>query len=156
MVAGLIALLLYQDKVSITELLIALLYLFIAQGALSAIGVLLAKGHPLSALTAFSLAWVGFLHPFLAIGWVAGIVEAHFHPLSTEDFKTIMKAETMKELMQNNLFRIILVAGLANLGSIVGTFVAIPIMVHYLGISNPLEMLKTALDTGFNLVKNMP
>ncbi len=155
MVAGLIALLLYQDKVSLQELLTALLYLFIAQGALSALGVLIARGHPLSALTALCLAWVGFLHPFLAIGWLAGIVEAHFHPPTTEDFKTITKAETMKELRQNRLFRIILVAGLANLGSIIGTFVALPVMVHYLGISNPLEMLKTALSTGFNLVKNM-
>jgi pheromone shutdown-related protein TraB len=155
MVAGLMALLLYQDKVSLAELLTALLYLFIAQGALSAIGVLLARGHPLSALTAFSLAWVGFLHPFLAIGWLAGIVEAHFHPPTTEDFKTIAKAETMRELMHNRLFRIILVAGLANIGSIVGTFVAIPVMVHYLGIPNPLEMLETALSTGLNLVKNL-
>ncbi len=155
MVMGLIALLLYQDKVSLAELLTALLYLFIAQGALSAIGVLLARGHPLSALAAFSLAWLGFLHPFLAIGWLAGIVEAHFHPPSTEDFKTIVKAETIKELIQNSLFRIILVACFASLGSIVGTFVAIPLMVHYLGISNPLEMLKAALDTGLNLVKNM-
>ena len=89
MVAGLIALLLYQDKVSLTELLTALLYLFIAQGALSAIGVLLARGHPLSALTALCLAWMGFLHPFLAIGWLAGIVEAHFHPPTTEDFRTM-------------------------------------------------------------------
>lgn len=151
-VVGLIALLLYQDKVSLTELLTALLYLFIAQGVLSAIGVLLARGHPLSALTALCLAWVGFLHPFLAIGWLAGIVEAHFHPLSTEDFKTIMKAETMKELMQNNLFRIILVAGFANLGSIAGTFVAVPVMVHYLGISDPLKILRTALDTGISLL----
>jgi len=151
MVVGLIALLLYQDKVSLTELLTALLYLFIAQGVLSAIGVLLARGHPLSALTALCLAWAGFLH----IGWLAGIVEAHFHPPTTEDFKTIVKAETIKELMQNSLFRIILVAGLANLGSIVGTFVAIPVMVHYLGIPNPLEILKTALSTGLNAVKNM-
>ena len=153
MVVGLIALLLYQDKVSLTELLTALLYLFIAQGVLSAIGVLIARGHPLSALAAFTFAWVGFLHPFLAIGWLAGIVEAHFHPPTTEDFKTITKAETIKELMQNRLFRIILVAGLANIGSIVGTFVAIPVMVHYLGIPNPLEMLETALSTGLNLVK---
>jgi pheromone shutdown-related protein TraB len=155
MVVGLIALLLYQDKVSLTELLTALLYLFIAQGALSAIGVLLARGHPLSALAAFSLAWVGFLHPFLAIGWLAGIVEAHFHPPTTEDFKTIAKAGTIKELMQNKLFHIILVAGLASLGSIVGTFVAIPIIVHYLGIPNPLEMLETALYTGLESAINM-
>jgi pheromone shutdown-related protein TraB len=155
MVVGLIALLLFQDKISLTVLLTALMYLFIVQGVLSAVGVLIARGHPLSALTAFSLAWFGFLHPFLAIGWLAGIVEAHFRPPTTDDFKTIMKAETAKELMHNKLFRIILVAGLANLGSMVGTFVAIPFMVHYLHITNPLDILKTALDTGFNMLRGL-
>ncbi len=155
MIVGLLALIIFSGGVSLSTLLTALLYLFITQGILSAIGVLIARGHPLSALTAFGLAWFGFLHPFLAIGWLAGIVEAHFRPPTTEDFKTIMKAETMKELMPNRLFRILLVVILANLGSMVGTFVAIPIMVHYLGITNPLYILKTALDTGFNAIKTI-
>lgn len=152
MIMGVLALLVLGGY-PLEKLLTAMLYLFLAQGILSAIGVLIAGGHPLSALTAFGLAWFGFLHPFLAVGWLAGIVEAHFRPPTTEDFRTIMKADTVKELMQNKLFRIILVAGLANLGSMVGTFVAIPIMVHYLGITNPLDILKTALETGFNTIK---
>ncbi len=155
MVAGMIGLLVFSGGISLSTLLTALLYLFVTQGILSAVGVLIARGHPLSALTAFGLAWFGFLHPFLAVGWLAGIVEAHFRPPTTEDIRTIMKAETMKELMQNKLFRIILVAGFANLGSMIGTFVAIPIMVHYLGITNPLDILKTALDTGFTAIKNI-
>ena len=73
----------------------------------------------------------------------------------TEDFKNIMKTETLNELMQNKLFRILLVAGLANFGSMLGTLVAIPVIVHYLGISNPLEIFKTALTTGINLVENI-
>ncbi|MFZ3382640.1 MAG: TraB family protein, partial [Candidatus Methanoperedens sp.] len=103
----------------------------------------------------FGLAWFGFLHPFLAVGWLAGLVEAHFRPPTTEDFKSIMKADTMSELTHNRLFRIILVAGLANLGSMVGTFVAIPFMVHYLGITNPLDILKLAFETGFNTFKGL-
>jgi len=153
MIAGMLALLVYSGGVSLSTLLTAMLYLFVTQGILSAVGVLVARGHPLSAFTAFGLAWFGFLHPFLAIGWLAGIVEAHFRPPTTEDFRTIMKVDTMKELMQNRLFRIILVAGLANLGSMIGTFVAIPIMVHYLNIPNPLQILKTALETGFSAFK---
>ncbi len=155
MVAGLLALLVLSGGVSLSALLTAMLYLFITQGILAAIGVLFASGHPLSALTAFGLAWFGFLHPFLAVGWLAGLVEAHFRPPSTEDFRSIMKAETMKELMQNKLFRIILVAGLANLGSMLGTFVAIPIMVDYLNIDNPLDILKKALGAGFNAIKEL-
>ncbi|VVB56462.1 TraB family protein [uncultured archaeon] len=154
MIVGMLALLVFGGY-PLEKLLTAMLYLFLAQGILSAIGVLIARGHPLSALTAFGLAWFGFLHPFLAIGWLAGLVEAHFRPPTTEDFKTIMKADTMTELMQNRLFRIILVAGLANLGSMAGTFVAIPFMVHYLGITNPLDILKLAFETGFNTLKSL-
>ncbi len=132
-----------------------LLILFITKGILSATGVMLARGHSLSALTAFSLAWSGFLHPWLPVGWLAGIVEAHYRPPMTEDFKTIMKTESLKELMQNRLFRILLVAALANFGSMLGTLVAIPIMVHYLGMPNPYEIYKTALNTGFKLAENM-
>lgn len=155
MIIGLLALLVYSGGVSLSTLLTALLYLFITQGILSAFGVLVARGHPISALTALSLAWFGFLHPFLAVGWLAGLVEAHFRPPTTEDFRTIMKAETVKELMQNKLFRIILVAGLANLGSMIGTFVAIPIMVDLLNIDNPLDILKKALETGLNVIKEL-
>jgi len=153
MIVGVLALLVFSGGVSIETLLTALLYLFVAQGILSAIGVIAARGHPISALTAFGLAWFGFLHPFLAVGWLAGLVESHFRPPTTEDFRTIMKSENITELMQNKLFRIILVAGLANLGSMIGTFVAIPIMVDYLGITNPLDILKMALETGFTTLK---
>jgi pheromone shutdown-related protein TraB len=155
MVVGIIALLVFSGGVSLEILFSALLYLFVTQGILSAIGVLIARGHPFSVFTAFGLAWFGFLHPFLAVGWLAGIVEAHFRPPTTQDIKNIMKAESLKELMENKLFRIILVAGLANLGSMIGTFVAIPILVNYLGIPNPLNILKTALDTGFTAMKHI-
>ncbi len=151
MIVGMLALLVLVYPLE--KLLTAMLYLFLAQGILSAVGVIIARGHPLSALTAFGLAWFGFLHPLLAVGWLAGLVEAHFRPPTTEDLRTIMKAETMKELIENKLFRIFLVVGLANLGSMVGTFVAIPIMIHYLGITNPIDILKTALETGLNAIK---
>ncbi|MBE0521357.1 MAG: TraB/GumN family protein [Candidatus Methanoperedenaceae archaeon] len=155
MIIGVLVLLVFSGGVSLETLLTAMLYLFITQGILSGLCVLLVRGHPFSALTAFGLAWFGFLHPFLAVGWLAGLVEAHFRPPTTHDFKTIMKSEKMSELMRNNLFRIILVAGLANLGSMLGTFVAIPIMVDYLNIPNPLDILKTAMDTGFGVLKGL-
>ncbi len=255
MLVGLLGLLIYSGGVSISTLLTAMLLLFATQGILSAIGVIIARGHPLSALTAFGLAWYAFLNPFIAVGWLAGLVELHYRPPSTEDIKTIMKdeylfswdeipgkennklinflsesqkaewvkkakiekssegkeitisegnnsyslylkkiiheadsrgreedivvlktgsdkthkftvekengklkvyrAKTLNDLMKNRLFRIILVVGLANLGSMIGTFVAIPIMVHYLGITNPLEILKNALETGFVAIRNI-
>jgi pheromone shutdown-related protein TraB len=152
MIFGMLALLVFSGGVSFSTLITAMFYLFVTQGILSAIGVLVARGHPLSALTALSLAWFGFLHPFLAIGWLAGYVEAHVRPFTTVDLKTLMKAETFSELMNNKLFRIILVAGMANLGSMIGTFIAIPIMVYYLGITNPLDILKMAFERGLSVL----
>jgi pheromone shutdown-related protein TraB len=154
MIVGMLALLVLGGF-PIEKLLTAMIYLFLAQGILSAVGVIIARGHPLSALTAFGLAWFGFLHPFLAVGWLAGLVEFHYRPPTTEDFSTISKAETIKELMQNKLFRIILVAGLANLGSMIGTFVAIPVMVHYLGITNPLDIVIPALEKGYTTLRGL-
>lgn len=139
-------------QVSLTTILTALAYLFVTQGILSAIGVIIARGHPLSAFTAFSLAWFGFIHPFLAVGWLAGLVEAYFRPPTHDDFKNLTHAENFKELMQNKLFRIILVAALANLGSMLGTFVAIPLLVNYLNIPNPLDIIKTAIENVMNML----
>jgi pheromone shutdown-related protein TraB len=246
MVIGMLALLVFQDKIPLTELLTAMLYLFIAQGILAACGVLVVRGHPASALTAFGFAWFGFLHPLLTVGTFAGIVEAHFRPPTTDDFKKILKDEylfdwneipgkdsgrviellkkehnaqwlnnaniekindgkticisadkkqvflrmnenkgtvnlstdngktfeyivedkksklnvykplTMTEMMDNKLFRIILVAALANVGSMLGTFVVIPfLLVPYLHIVNPLDILRTAFDTGISMIQNI-
>lgn len=146
---ALLALLIYSGGISPRVVLTALFYLFITQGILSGLGVLLARGHILSALTAFSLAWFGFIHPFLAVGWLAGLVEAHFRPPTTQDFKSITEVEDISQLLGNRLFRIILVAALANLGSMAGTFIAIPLLVKYLGIQNPLGILKMAVENIF-------
>ncbi|CAD7773705.1 MAG: TraB family protein [Candidatus Methanoperedenaceae archaeon GB50] len=139
-------------EISPATMITALAYLFITQGILSATGVIIARGHPLSALTAFSLAWFGFINPFLAIGWIAGLVEAYFRPPTHDDFKNLTHAENFKELMQNKLFRIILVAALANIGSMLGTFVAIPLLVSYLHIPNPLDIIKIAIKNTMNLL----
>ncbi|NMG82681.1 MAG: TraB family protein [Methanosarcinales archaeon] len=145
------AMILY-GQISLATMLTAIAYLFITQGILSAAGVIIARGHPLSVLTALSLAWFGFIHPFLAVGWLAGLVEAYFRPPTHDDFTRLTEASNLKELMNNKLFRIILVAALANIGSMVGTFVAIPLMVHYLGIPDPLGIIKIALENVLKLV----
>ncbi len=152
MVVGLIGLLLFTGAISITAFLTALFYLFLTQGIFSAIGVIIARGHPYSAMTAFSLAWFGFLHPFLAIGWIAGLVEATVRPPIADDFRKLMDAQSFTELINNRVFKIILVAALANLGSMIGTFVAIPFIVKYLGITNPLTLLKDAMATALRLI----
>jgi hypothetical protein len=68
----------------------------------------------------------------------------------------VYKPQTLSDMMDNKLFRIILVAALANVGSMIGTFVIIPfLLVPYLHIANPLDILRTALDTGMNALSHI-
>ena len=96
-------------------------------GILSALGAALARAHPLSVLTAFVAAPITSLNPTIAAGWVAGLVEAWIRPPSVGDFETLPEAmETFRAFVRNPVVRILLVVALANVGSSLGTFVAIP------------------------------
>ncbi len=108
---------------------------FLATGVLSAAGVVLARGHPLSALTAFMVAWMTSLNPLIAAGWFAGIVEAWKRKPTMADTKKLVEAETFKELMAIPLFRVILVAALANVGCIAGTVLGAYLILKMSGLS---------------------
>jgi pheromone shutdown protein TraB len=121
--------------ISFDILLKAFFLWFIINGVLSAAGVVIARGHPLSALTAFSVAWLTSLNLFLAAGWFAGLAEAHLRKPTVEDAKRMLDVESLRELMRNKLFKVILVAALANIGSMLGTFIGIGVVGHELGIN---------------------
>lgn len=101
------------------------LYWIIANGGLSGLGVLLARGHIFSALTAVVMAPLTSLSPALAAGWFAGITEAKMHTPTVGDFEQIKGLETMKDFWGNNVIRVLLVVAFANIGSIIGTFLGL-------------------------------
>ena len=109
-------------------------YWFIINGVLSGAGAALARGHPLSILTAFSVAWMTSLNPFLAAGWFAGLVEAWVRNPTSEDIIAITHIDTFSDLMKNRLFRVILVAATANIGSVLGTFIGAWVIFTQTGI----------------------
>jgi pheromone shutdown-related protein TraB len=98
----------------------------VINGGLSALGVILALGHPLSVLTALIAAPVTSLNPALAAGWFAGLMEAKMRTPKVKDFKELTQLERMRDYWKNNITRILLVVAFANLGSMIGTFVALP------------------------------
>ena len=124
------------------SVLLAFAIWFIVTGGLSALGVVLARGHPLSALTALMVAWMTTLNPFVAAGWFAGMVEAWKLKPTVADLKRLAQANSFEQMMQNRLFKVILVASLANLGAMAGTFIGIYIIWQRLGLINPSELLK--------------
>ncbi|MCD6207282.1 MAG: TraB/GumN family protein [Methanosarcinales archaeon] len=115
-------------------LLVAFAWWFVINGALSGLGTIIARGHPYSVLTAFGVAWLTSLNPLIAAGWFAGAVEAKMRKPVPSDYHSLTKAETFHEMMENNLFRVILVAALANLGSIAGTFIGAYVVLQVSGI----------------------
>jgi pheromone shutdown-related protein TraB len=131
-----------------TDLLIwAIIYWVVLNGLFAGAATLLVRGHPLSAATAAGLAWMTSLNPFLACGWFAAIVEARMRPPGPDDFKAIAKAESISEMFSVPLFKILLVAAAANIGSTIATFAFFIFLTPLLGVD--LEMMTGILTTGF-------
>ncbi len=120
--------------VGLEVLLAALIYWVLINGVLSAAFTLLAGGHLLSAATAFGVSWMTSLTPALAAGWFAAIVEAKIRKPTTGELRQILNAETFSELRRIPLFRVVLVAALANVGSTIGTFAYLIFIFPVLGI----------------------
>ena len=99
---------------------------FIIHGILSALGAAIARGHPLSILTAFIAAPFTSLEPFFAPGWFAGLVEAKLRTPVIKDFHELRKIENLREFWNNKVVRLLMVVALANLGSMIGTLIAFP------------------------------
>ena len=104
----------------------ALLWWFLINGGLSALGTAIARGHPLSIITAFFAAPLTSLNPAIAAGWVAGYVEFKLRKPVVKDFQTLSKIDSTKAFFNNRVIRLLMVVALANLGSMIGTFIALP------------------------------
>lgn len=103
----------------------ALKWWIIINGGASAIGTLLAWGHPLSILTAFVAAPVTSLSPAIAAGWAAGYVEYKMRKPVVKDFKDLSNLDSLRDFWRNKVIRLLFVVAFANLGSMIGTFLAI-------------------------------
>lgn len=94
-------------------------------GTLSALGTILALGHPLSILVSFVMSPITSLNPLLASGWFAGIVEASIRKPKVKDFEDLAEdTATFKGFFKNRVTRILFVVIFSNLFSTLGTFVS--------------------------------
>jgi pheromone shutdown-related protein TraB len=103
---------------------------FLINGSLSALGTIIARGHPLTWLTAFVAAPLTSLNPAIAAGWVAGWVEAKLRTPKIKDFRDLSKLDNFSDFWKNRVIKLLLVVALANVGSMIGTFVAIPYLAN--------------------------
>jgi pheromone shutdown-related protein TraB len=120
--------------VGLNVLLYAFLFWVIIHGVLAALFVLLAGGHPYSALTCFCVAWMTSLNPMLHAGWIGAYVEARVRKPPISDFRKIYQTESLSEMAKIPLFKVVLVAALGNLGSLLGTILYFIFIFPVLGI----------------------
>jgi pheromone shutdown-related protein TraB len=125
-------------------LLEAFLFWVVIHGALSALFVLLAGGHPYSAATCFCVAWMTSLNPMLHAGWIGAYVEARVRKPPITDFRKIYETESLSEMAKIPLFKVVLVAALGNLGSLMGTFLYILLIFPLLKL-NPIEVISLGI-----------
>ena len=104
------------------------IYLWILiNGGLSALGAAIALGHPLTILSAFAAAPLTSLNPLIAAGWVAGLVQALLRRPLVADMENLADSlSSARGFWSNRLTRVLLVVVLSNLGSVLGTAVALP------------------------------
>lgn len=101
----------------------------LANGTLSGLGAALALGHPLTILTAIVASPLTSLNPMMAAGWFSGLVEAFLGKAKVRDFENLSEdISSIKGFWRNKIARVLLVVVFTNIGSSLGTFVAIPLM----------------------------
>ncbi len=130
--------------VGLNVLLHAFLFWVLIHGALSAGATLAVRGHPYSVITCFCVAWMTSLNPLLHAGWIAAYVEAKARKPPVSDFKRIYEATSLTELFQIPLFKVVLVASVANLGSFLGTILYFMFLFPVLGV-DPVVVISTGL-----------
>ena len=102
----------------------------LANAVLSGLGATVALAHPLTILSAIIASPLTSLNPMIAAGWVAGLVEVFLVKPKVKDFERLPEdISSVKGFWRNKITRILLVVVFTNIGSSLGTFVAIPLMV---------------------------
>ena len=105
----------------------------IANGVLAGLGALIAFAHPLTILSSIIAAPLTSINPMIAAGWVSGLVEAIARKPKVKDFENLPEdILSIKGFWKNKVTRILLVVIFTNIGSSLGTLVALPLMVKLL------------------------
>ncbi len=99
--------------------------------AFAGMGAAMALAHPFTVCSAVVTAPFTSLNPMIAAGWVSGMVELFLRKPRVKDFEALPSdLSRIRGFWKNGITRVLLVVVMTNLGSAVGTFVAIPLMLR--------------------------
>ncbi len=106
----------------------------VVNSVMAALGAIIALAHPLTILVSAASAPLTSVSPVIGAGWLAGLSEALLRKPTVGDLEDLSSDITsLKGFWKNRATRILLVVALVNLGSAIGTFAAIPLIVRAFG-----------------------
>jgi len=106
---------------------------FLVNGILAGLGALAVLAHPLTILASIAAAPLTSINPMIAAGWVAGLTEAALRKPQVKDFMALKTdIASVRGFWHNKITRILLLIVFVNIGSSIGTFLAIPLMMRFL------------------------
>ena len=91
---------------------------------LAGLGVLIARGHPLSILVGALASPITSLNPTLAAGWFAGYTQLKVASPTGKDAQDFLKLDDTSLFWKNRVGRVLLVTAMGNVGSMVGAWLA--------------------------------
>jgi len=96
----------------------------ILNAALAGIGVIIARGHPLSALVGALASPITSLNPTLAAGWFAGYTQFKLDSPTVGDTKDFLALDDISLFWKNRVGKVLLVTAMGNVGSMAGAWIA--------------------------------
>ena len=100
--------------------------------ACAGVGALIMLAHPLTILSAALSAPIATIHPLIATGWIAGLVEATLRKPQVRDFLALKDdISSVRGFFRNKISRLLILVVFVNLTTSIGTLVAIPVVMKY-------------------------
>ena len=91
---------------------------------LAGLGVMIARGHPLSIVVGAVASPITSLNPTLAAGWFAGYTQLKVASPTGKDAQDFLKLDETSLFWKNRVGRVLLVTALGNVGSMAGAWLA--------------------------------
>ena len=91
---------------------------------LTGLGVIIARGHPLSVIVGALASPLTSLNPFVAAGWFAGYTQLKIDAPTGKDARDFLALDEFSLFWKNRVGKVLLVTALGNLGSVAGTWIA--------------------------------
>ena len=95
----------------------------VVNASLTGLGVLLARGHPLSILVGSVASPITSLNPTLAAGWFAGYTQLKVAAPTGRDAQEFLALDSASLFWRNKVGKVLLVTMLGNIGSSIGTWI---------------------------------